>query len=59
MHVSRSWGWGEAERLDDEGLLPGEIHTALNRALDLLEEPLLPSLGEEIEQHAVDAVVSA
>jgi hypothetical protein len=59
MHVSRSWGWEEAERLDDEGLLPGEIHAALNRALALLDEPLLPSLGEEVEQHQVDAVVSA
>jgi hypothetical protein len=59
MHVSRSWGWKEAERLDDEGLLAGEIHDALNRALGLLEEPLLPSLGDEIEQHPVDAVVSA
>jgi hypothetical protein len=59
MHVSRSWGWEEAERLDDEGLLAGEIHAALNRALGLLEEPLLPSLGDQVEQHPVDAVVSA
>ena len=30
IHVSRSWDWNEAERLDDEGLLAGEIHDALN-----------------------------
>ncbi|MGH2913043.1 MAG: hypothetical protein ACRDJ3_11280, partial [Solirubrobacteraceae bacterium] len=59
IHVSRSWGWVQAERLDDDGLLPGEIHAALNRVLGLLEEPLLPLLGNEVEQHPVDAVVSA
>jgi hypothetical protein len=42
IHVSRSWEWNEAERLDDEGLLAGEIHDALNRVLGLLEEPQLP-----------------
>jgi hypothetical protein len=42
IHVSRSWDWNEAERLDDEGLLPGEIHDALNRVLGLLREPQLP-----------------
>jgi hypothetical protein len=42
IHLSRSWDWNEAERLDDEGLLPGEIHDALNRVLGLLEEPQLP-----------------
>jgi hypothetical protein len=41
MHVSRSWDWEQAERLDDEGLLAGEIHAALNRVLALLDEPLL------------------
>ena len=41
MHVSRSWNWAQAERLDDEGLLAGEIHAALNRVLALLDEPLL------------------
>ena len=25
IHVSRSWQWQEAEALDDEGLLPGEL----------------------------------
>ncbi len=44
IHVSRSWGWEEAERFDDEGLLPGEIHRALNRVLGLLEEPQLTAL---------------
>ncbi|MFZ1155110.1 MAG: hypothetical protein WAN93_09425 [Solirubrobacteraceae bacterium] len=42
IHVSRSWEWSEAERLDDEGLLPAEIYDALNRVLGLLEEPQLP-----------------
>jgi hypothetical protein len=42
MHASRSWDWSEAERLDDEGLLPGEIQKALNRVLTLLEEPNVP-----------------
>jgi hypothetical protein len=42
MHVSRSWDWNEARRLDDEGLLGGEIHDALNRVLGLLDEPQLP-----------------
>jgi hypothetical protein len=42
IHVSRSWDWNEAERLDDEGLLAGEIHDALNRVLGLLGEPQLP-----------------
>lgn len=41
MHVSRSWEWAEAERLDDEGLLAAEIHAALDRVLALLDEPLL------------------
>lgn len=42
IHVSRSWDLNEAERLDDEGLLAGEIHDALNRVLGLLGEPQLP-----------------
>jgi hypothetical protein len=42
IHVARSWDWNEAERLDDEGLLAGEIHDALNLVLDLLGEPQLP-----------------
>ncbi|MGH2835716.1 MAG: hypothetical protein ACRDK4_01965 [Solirubrobacteraceae bacterium] len=45
MHVSRSWEWAQAERLDDEGLLAGEIHDALNRALALLDEPLLAAIS--------------
>lgn len=45
MHVSRSWDWAEAERLDDEGLLAGEIHDALNRVLALLDEPLLAAIA--------------
>lgn len=42
IHLSRSWDWNEAERLDDEGLLASEIHDALNRVLGLLGEPQLP-----------------
>jgi hypothetical protein len=41
MHVSRSWSWAEAEKLDDEGLLAGEIRDAINRVLGVLDEPLL------------------
>ncbi len=41
IHVSRSWDWSEAERLDDEGLLAGEIHDALGRVLEVLGEPQL------------------
>jgi hypothetical protein len=41
MHVSRSWSWEEAERLDDEAVLAGEIRAALNRVLELLDEPPL------------------
>jgi hypothetical protein len=59
IHVSRSWDWKEAERLDDEGLLPGEIHDALNRVLELLEEPLLPSVDAHVEEQAMDAIVAA
>jgi hypothetical protein len=43
MHVARSWSWSEAERLDDEGRLPAEVHRALNRVLELLDEPQLPA----------------
>jgi hypothetical protein len=59
IHVSRSWDWKQAERLDDEGLLSGEIYAALNRVLGLLGEPRLPSVGVEAEEQTVDAVVSA
>jgi hypothetical protein len=44
IHVSRSWEWSEATRLDDEGALPEEIHATLNRVLGLLEEPQLAPL---------------
>ena len=55
IHVSRSWDWAEAERLDDEGLLPGEIHNALNRVLGLLEEPLIPPVEQETERELLAA----
>lgn len=41
MHVARSWSWSEAERLEDEGRLVGEIRDAVNAVLGALEEPLL------------------
>jgi hypothetical protein len=41
MHVSRSWSWAEAEQLDDAGLLVGEIRDAINRVLEVLDEPQL------------------
>jgi hypothetical protein len=50
LHVSRSWDWSEAERLDDEGLLPGEIHDALNRVLGLLGEPQLPLTLQSVSE---------
>ncbi len=50
IHVSRSWQFEQAVALDDEGLLAGEIHDAINRVLDLLEEPLI-LLATEAEQH--------
>jgi hypothetical protein len=49
IHVSRSWDWNEAERLDDERLLAGEIHDALNRVLGLLGEPQLPLILQPVE----------
>ncbi len=52
IHVSRSWEWSEAERLDDEGLLPGEIRDALNRVLTLLDEPNVPLTGSQAEREA-------
>ncbi|HEX4838001.1 MAG TPA: hypothetical protein VFV03_05705 [Solirubrobacteraceae bacterium] len=47
IHVSRSWEWGEAERLDDEGALPGDIHDALDRVLGLLDEPQLAPIAAQ------------
>lgn len=41
IHVSRAWTWKDAEALDDEGLLPGEIRSSIDRVLGLLGEPLL------------------
>jgi hypothetical protein len=53
IHVSRSWEWKEAERLDDEGLLAGEIHDALNHVLGLLDEPLIPDTNQNGERELV------
>jgi hypothetical protein len=41
IHVSRSWSWQDAEALDDEGLLPGELRRSIDRVLCLLGEPQL------------------
>lgn len=64
MHVVRSWSWADAERLEDEGRLVGEIRDAVNAVLGALEEPLLPELDarsspleDHLEEQAVDAVV--
>jgi len=71
MHVARSWSWADAERLEDEGRLVGEIRDAVNAVLSALEEPLLPELdGRAIvrasssgawaggsKKQAVDAIV--
>jgi hypothetical protein len=53
IHVWRSWPFEHATLLDDDGLLAGEIHDAINRVLDLLEEPLilLPAEAEQHERH--------
>ncbi|HEX5308201.1 MAG TPA: hypothetical protein VFW38_03885 [Solirubrobacteraceae bacterium] len=62
MHVARTWDWAQAQQLDDEGLLAGEIHDALDRVLALLDEPPLAPSGESgaaIEQEAVQAVVAS
>lgn len=62
MHVARAWDWEQAQRLDDEGLLAGEIHDALDRVLALLDEPPLAPSGEggaAVEQEAVQAVVAS
>jgi hypothetical protein len=65
MHVQRTWEWQQAERLDDEGRLASEIHTALDRVLALLDEPPLASeagsgdRGAAVEQQPVDAVVAS
>lgn len=45
LHVSRTWSFAEAETLDDAGLLVGEIHTAINRVLAVLDEPLVQTLA--------------
>ena len=58
IHVSRSWGWEEAELLDDEGLLGGEIRTALNRVLGLLEEPQIPVPEQAHERELLTASAS-
>jgi hypothetical protein len=42
LHVSRTWSFEEATRLDDEGLLAGEIRAAIERVLEVLQEPPLP-----------------
>jgi hypothetical protein len=41
MHVACSWSWAQAERLEDEGRLVGEIRDSVNAVLAALEEPLL------------------
>jgi hypothetical protein len=57
IHVARSWRWDEAERLDDEGLLQGEIRAALNRVLGLLDEPQI-SAEQDAERDLLTARAS-
>lgn len=52
IHISRSWQWSEAEKLDDEGLLPGEIRDALNTVLTLLDEPNVSPPSSQAEREA-------
>lgn len=59
IHISRSWEWSYAEKLDDEGLLPGEIRDALNRVLTLLDEPNVPLAGSATEREREEAVRTA
>lgn len=49
LHVSRTWSFEEATRLDDEGLLAGEIRAAIARVLAALQEPPLPPLAQAAE----------
>jgi len=52
-HVARAWSFEEATRLDDEGLLAGEIREAINCVLALLDEPELPPAPDEVEAYAI------
>ncbi len=52
LHVWRSWPFEEAVLLDDDGLLAGQIHDAINRVLDLLEEPIILLSSERVAQPA-------
>jgi hypothetical protein len=57
IHVSRSWPWEQAQRLDDDGELVAEIRAALNRALATLGEPLLAGGEDVFEEQPVQAVI--
>lgn len=59
IHVSRSWEWREAEKLDDDGLLPGEIRDALNRVLTLLDEPNVSPPDSQAEREAAVSAEAA
>jgi len=52
-HVARVWSFEEATRLDDEGLLAGEIREAINCVLALLDEPELPQPADEVQAYAL------
>lgn len=49
MHVTRSWSWRQAERLEEEGRLAEEIRAALSAILDALDEPALPAPPRRVE----------
>ncbi len=53
LHVARVWTLQDATQLDDEGLLAGEIRTAIERVLAVLGEPELPPPPGEVEDYAI------
>ncbi len=61
MHVARSWSWAQAEQLEDEGRLVGEIHAAINRVLGALDESPVQMIttSASAELHATAAPAPA
>jgi hypothetical protein len=61
IHVSRSWSWEEAEKLDDEGLLAEQIHEAIDHVLAVLGEPPLqmPPPSQDTDRDPTAAVTAS
>ncbi len=59
LHVSHTWSFAEAEALDADGLLVGEIHAAINRVLGVLDEPLVQTLAESGSDEPIPPAVPA